>query len=164
MPTLQNAQAVIEAIADFGNAARVSHIGDKLLLCLADFAFGVGFDFERVKLGVVKQDQIGNARLNTKPDKPACFNMVSPAAVSRMEEHNAARSASVKVLHDGAVYVGFIKRHKRSSAAKHSAMAVPPAFESQRPHEFGALLFAQPAPAHLAAEFLNLCPFPIGDR
>jgi len=33
-----------------------------------------------------------------------------------MEEHNGAHSTRVKVLHDGTVYVGFIKRHKRSSA------------------------------------------------
>jgi hypothetical protein len=74
------------------------------------------------------------ARLNTKPDKSACFDMVPPAPIRRMEEHNAAHSTRVKVLHYGTVYVGFIKRHKRSNAAKHSTMAVPPAFKSQPPH------------------------------
>jgi hypothetical protein len=56
LPTLQNVQAVIEAIANLGNAARVSHIGDKLLLRLADLAFGVGFDFECVKQTAAQQN------------------------------------------------------------------------------------------------------------
>jgi hypothetical protein len=110
LPTLQNVQAVIEAIADFGNAARVSNIGNKLLLHFADFAFGVGFYFERMKLGVVQQDQICHARLDAKTNKASRFDMMPPAAIRGVEPNKAGHRARGKMLTDGALNVGLIEQ------------------------------------------------------
>jgi hypothetical protein len=109
-PSFKLAQAIVQVKANLGLPARGSHIGDKLLLRLADFAFGVGFDLERVKLGVVQQDQIGNAGLDTKPDKPGRLDMVPPTAICRMKPYTAAHAAPGKVLAHGALNVGFVER------------------------------------------------------
>jgi hypothetical protein len=55
-PSFKFVQAIVQAKANLGPPAGVSHIGDKLLLRLADFAFGVGFDLKCVKQTAAQQN------------------------------------------------------------------------------------------------------------
>jgi hypothetical protein len=110
-PRFKLVQAIVQAKPNLGQPSRVFHIGNKLLLRRADAALAMRFYFQGVKTSAVQQDQIGHARLDTKTDKPCRLDMAPPTAIGRMKKHSATHSTRVKVLHDGAVYVGFIKRH-----------------------------------------------------
>ena len=52
----------------------------------------------------MQQDPIGNAGLDTKPDKPRRFDIVSPAAMGQMK----TQSRAARAVHDGALYVGLV--------------------------------------------------------
>jgi hypothetical protein len=94
-PKLELVQTIVQAKANLGQPARVSNIGNKLLLHFADFAFGVGFYFERMKLGGVQQDQICHARLDTKTNKARRFDMMPPASVSWVEPNKTAYGSRI---------------------------------------------------------------------
>jgi hypothetical protein len=64
-PRFELVQRIVQAIANVGLATGRTHVGNELPLYRADSALGMHFDFQRVKLSVMQQDQVSNSRLNT---------------------------------------------------------------------------------------------------
>jgi hypothetical protein len=109
-PSFKLVQAIVQAKANLGQSARVSNIGDKLLLCLAHFALAVSFNFQRKKRCVVQQDQICHARLDAKANKASRLDRQTRTAIRGMKPNKAGHRAHSKMLTDGALDIGLIKQ------------------------------------------------------
>jgi len=110
VPVFQNTQGMVEAKCNFRFAALCPHSGNKLALCRRHAALAIALDLERVKLGIVQQDQICHARLDTKTDKARRLDRQTRTAIRGVEPNKAGHRAHSKMLTDGALNGGLIKQ------------------------------------------------------
>ena len=103
-------QTIIQAVTDISQSALCPHSGNKLALCRRHAALAIALDLERVKLGIVQQDQICHARLDTKTDKARRLDRQTRTAIRGVEPNKAGHRARGKMLTNGALDIGLIKQ------------------------------------------------------
>ena len=105
---------MVEAKCNFRLAARCPHSGNKLALRPRYARLAIAFDLERMKLGVVQQDQICHAWLDAKADEASRLNRQTRTTIRYSEPYNAGDWTRSKMLTNGALNVGFIERRRHN--------------------------------------------------
>ena len=101
---------MVEAKCNFRLAARCPHSGNKLALRPRYARLAIAFDLERMKLGVVQQDQICHAWLDAKADEASRLNRQTRTAIRGVEPNKAGHRAHSKMLTDRALDISLIKQ------------------------------------------------------